>query len=380
MTCRSLCFVVESGTDVRLVDGLAERFALSIVARTIPGGVSISRRPKAAVPTVIGPAGRFAFARFVRRHLSSTVPHPDILLVQGYGPAALAVNSVARRAGTGAFMLVCSPVEEYYRCRRGLAYPGKPYRWSQLQGLRILARLNARWAGGYVVLSRHLADVVRSHGTAAPVHVVPVYGVDTDHFRPADRPRAQLKRLHGLPAAGTLIFFSSRIAPEKDAETLLAAVRRLIDAGRDVRVLHRSGGHAEFLVAARRAGIADRVIATDARHPHEGLRDDYQASDLCVQASRAEGLGFSPLEALACGTPVVASAVGGLVETIVPGETGWTYPAGDVGALAAAIAEIIDAPGEAARRAARGRELVRTHFERRLAFDTLERVLASDWP
>jgi D-inositol-3-phosphate glycosyltransferase len=199
--------------------------------------------------------------------------------------------------------------------------------------------------------------------------------VDTEVFTPASAPRRATRERLGLPTTGALIFFSSRVAPEKDAETLLAALSRLLEEGRDLWLLHRSGGHRDFMETAARFGVAARVIATDAVHPHGQLPDDYRAADLCVQASREEGLGFSPLEALACGTPVVAAAVGGLRETILDGETGWSYPAGDAEALARRIAEALDDPSEAARRAANGRALVRARYDRRAAFAQLREAL-----
>jgi glycosyltransferase involved in cell wall biosynthesis len=207
------------------------------------------------------------------------------------------------------------------------------------------------------------------------VTVVPVYGVDTTVFRPSDRPREALRRERGLPERGQIVFFSSRVAPEKDAETLLQAVRGLRAAGRDLWLLHRSGGFRALLALAQEAGVADRLIATDAAHPERDLPGDYQASDLCVQASREEGLGFSPLEALACETPVVATAVGGLRETIVDGETGWTYPVGDAAALARAVDDALTRGDEAGRRARAGRRMVEERFERRLVFDRLMAVL-----
>ena len=117
------------------------------------------------------------------------------------------------------------------------------------------------------------------------------------------------------------------------------------------------------------------MIGTDAAHPVRELPLDYQASDLCVQASREEGLGFSPLEALACETPVVAAAVGGLRETIVDGETGWTYPVGDAPALARAMEDVLTRRDEARRRAQAGRLMVLERFERRLVFDRLMAIL-----
>jgi glycosyltransferase involved in cell wall biosynthesis len=94
-----------------------------------------------------------------------------------------------------------------------------------------------------------------------------------------------------------------------------------------------------------------------------------------VQASREEGLGFSPLEALACGIPVVAAAVGGLQNTIVEGHTGWTYPPGDAQALARAIAHVLDDSAEARRRTDQGRALVASEYDRDVVFGRLEAIL-----
>ena len=371
-----LCFVVESGTDVRLVEGLAERADLRVLARRIPGGVQISREPGHPVRTAVGPASRAGFAVAVLRAVLAR-PRWDHVLVQGYGAAALAANLAGRLTGTPVTMLVCSPVEGYYRCRRYHPEPGKPFRTAELLGLVALARINARLGRGYVVLSEYLAGVVRSHGTRSPVHVVPVYGVDMERFKPATAPKADLRRGLGIAPDGALVFFSSRVTPEKDAETLLDALARLRAEGRDVRLLHRSGGYREFQRLADARGLRDAVIATDAVHPGRELPASYQASDLCVQASRDEGLGFSPLEALACEVPVVATAVGGLRETIVDGDTGWSCPASDAAAMARAIADALDHPEEARRRAGRGRELVRRRFERRAVFDRLFEVLGA---
>lgn len=369
-----LAFAVESGTDVRLVDALASRYELTVLARRIPDGVEISHRPALTVTVHTGPSGRLAYATWLAARLIRT--RCDAVLVQGYGLAALAANLVGRLTGVTTTMLVCSPLERYYLARRGWPGRGKPFRRHELALMRLVAAVNAVLGSRYVVLSRHLAGEVRTRAKSRPVDVIPVYGVDTELYSPSPVPRSVLRSRLGLPPDGHLVFFNSRIAPEKDAETLLAATRLLIERGHDVRILHLSGGYREFLAAATAAGIAERVIARDAAHPVRELPDYYRASDLCVQASREEGLGFSPLEALACGTPVVATAVGGLRETIIPGQTGWTYPPGDASALADAIVAALSDPASAARLAAAGRELVRQRFEASSVFESLDRVLA----
>jgi glycosyltransferase involved in cell wall biosynthesis len=372
----TLWFIVESGTDVRLVEGLAERGPLTVLARRIPGGREISQPTSAVSDIRTGPASFLRFGAHVALTMLRERRAIRMAVVQGYGVAALCANVAARLARIPVVMLVCSPTEAYYACRRidGGAKPFRAFEWA---GLRRLAWLNARVGQRYLVLSEYLASVVRAHGTLRPVDVVPLYGVDTRVFSPSTRSREELRRELGLPVGPSLVFFSSRVAPEKDPDTLLAAVGSLRAAGRDVRILHRSGGHGEFLRRAHLYGVHEAVIEGPAIPPGPALATYYRASDLCVQASREEGLGFSPLEALACGVPVIAAAVGGLRETIVEGRTGWTYGPGDAQALARAIAQALDNPAEARRRTQLGRALVTSRYDRDVVFAQFEALAAT---
>ncbi len=250
-----ICLVVESGTDVRLVEGLGERFDLTVIAREIENGVEISRSPVGAVQTLIGPPSRARFAKFVYDLLLTRSASIDYVITQGYALAALAANITARFTGVPTAMLVCSPVELYYRCRLTNPGPDKPFRRRELLTLQALARINNMLGHRYIVLSKHLLEVVRSHGTTKPVNIVPVYGVDTSLFVPASEGKAALKARLGLPASGNLIFFSSRVAPEKDTRTLLEAFASLLGKGRDLWLLHRSGGYREFLGEAGHIGV-----------------------------------------------------------------------------------------------------------------------------
>jgi len=367
-------FIVESGTDVRLIEGLTERFTLTVLARQIPGGRVISQPPAEPPSIEVGPAGRAAFAWFVARRWQWLRARTDVVIVQGYGPAAAMANLLGRVTGHPVRMLVCSPVEAYYRARRG-SDSTRPYRGVEYGVITALARVNGIIGQRYIALSPYLADVIRESGTRRSIDVIPIYGVDDRIFSPATEPVVSIRARLGLDAASRIVFFSSRVAPEKDAATVLRAIALLARAGRPVRLLHLSGGHREFLTLAESLSIADRVVAGDAVAPFAPLADYYRASDVCVQASREEGLGFSPLEALACGVPVVASAVGGLTNTIRDGDTGWSVPVGDAGALAGAIASVLDNPAEARLRTARGRAMVLADYRRSAVFDALTRSL-----
>lgn len=369
-----VCFVVDSGTDVRLADGLAEHTILKVLARRQPSGREISQPSRHTLDVETGPAGHAAFALFALRRLLALKRDLDVVVVQGYGPTAAFASFAGRLTGVPVFMLVCSPMEAYYRCRQG-SVTGRPFRRTEYLAIRLFSRLNA-WIGrGYIVLSPYLGSVVRAHGTKNSIDVIPVYGVDATIFRPDAELKAARRARLALPDDRPIVFFSSRVAPEKDAGTVLRALGILAASGRPVRLLHLSGGHRELMDLARQTGVEEHVIAGDAVAPFEVLADHYRASDICVQSSREEGLGFSALEALACGVPVVATAVGGLNDTIREGDTGWQVPIGDAPALAAAIVSILDDPAEARRRTARGAAQVASAYDRDLVFDALVKRL-----
>src|SRR5204863_673784 len=86
----------------------------------------------------------------------------------------------------------------------------------------------------------------------------------------------------------------------------------------------------------------------------------YAAADVCVIPSYSESFGMVAVEAMACGTPVVASSVGGLRSTVIDGETGFLVPSGDARAFAQRINQLLDSDelrarlGQAGARAAAG--------------------------
>lgn len=153
------------------------------------------------------------------------------------------------------------------------------------------------------------------------------------------------------PRDGVLLAVG-RLVPEKGHRDLIAAVARLRDEGRDLDLVIVGDGPERD----RLRGDADRygipLTLPGARAPRE-LDADYQAATLVVVPSRREGFGLVAAEALARHRPVVACAAGGLTE-IVDAATGWSVPPGDVSALATAIADALDRPEEADRRARAG--------------------------
>jgi D-inositol-3-phosphate glycosyltransferase len=195
------------------------------------------------------------------------------------------------------------------------------------------------------------AQMLERYGAGAPIEVIPC-GVDLEHFRPIDQ-RLARARLDIAQQPHKLILFVGRIEPLKGIDTLLRAGARLA-ARRGDLCLTIVGGESDPSRAnaeqrrlqqlAQELDIGERVFWVGARG-HRLLPLYYNAADLLVMPSHYESFGMVALEALACGTPVVASGVGGLSYTIEHGVSGLLAPAGDEAAFASHIdALLADAP------------------------------------
>jgi D-inositol-3-phosphate glycosyltransferase len=191
-------------------------------------------------------------------------------------------------------------------------------------------------------------------GEPGRIRIVPP-GVDHAFFGPGHRPQA--RRALGLPLDGRLLLFVGRIQPLKCADAAIETLAELRDGGdedyRLVVVGGPSGPHGEKSLQglydmADARGVRERVHFI-APQPHELLSSYYRAADVCVVPSRSESFGLVALEAAACGTPVVASAVGGLTTLVDHGHTGFLVEDPDPAAYAAAVRRIFDEPLAAER-------------------------------
>ncbi|MEP6809891.1 MAG: glycosyltransferase [Chthoniobacterales bacterium] len=209
-----------------------------------------------------------------------------------------------------------------------------------------------------------LVDKLASSMVASAViesRVIP-NGIDLDVFKPGDRETARAAL--GLPQEADILLFTAlsiRGNVWKDYETLRSAIARLAE--------RRSSRPLIFLAIGEDApdeqmGASATIRFVPFMQNNARLATFYQAADLYLHAARADTFPTSILEALACETPVVATAVGGIPEQIAEGETGLLTPPGDAAAMAGAIASLLDAPD---RRRAMGMQAgvaARTRFGR----------------
>jgi glycosyltransferase involved in cell wall biosynthesis len=199
---------------------------------------------------------------------------------------------------------------------------------------RALTGWVVRGAAAVVANSANTAGHVERFGATARV-VSP--GVDMTVFRPVrgDAERAAVRARFGL-SEGLVALYLGTLSERKGADTFAAA----LDLG-------ASPGWSGLMIGD--GPLADS-IASD--HPsvqrlpptsQVEVADWMRVADVVVVPSRREPLGLAAVEALACGTPVVASAVGGLKEVVRDGETGLLIPPGDPAALARALVQLTDA-------------------------------------
>ena len=205
----------------------------------------------------------------------------------------------------------------------------------------------------------HLRSLVSPNGN---INIIPC-GTDIHRFGGMNRREA--RELLGLNPEDKIVFYIGRFDKRKGIETIVRGVARSQLRGNPHLKLIIGGGsrpgQSDGIERERIEGIVTELGMTDftsfpGRISDELLPVYYTAADVCVVPSHYEPFGLVAIEAMACGTPVVASDVGGLQFTVLPEETGLLAPPKDEIAFGQAIDRILTNPewrnklGEAARR------------------------------
>jgi glycosyltransferase involved in cell wall biosynthesis len=221
---------------------------------------------------------------------------------------------------------------------------------------------NLRAADRVIAVSGHVAQQAVELGVKGERVEVIRSGVDVDRFRPRDRASARrnLRLDENLP----MVLFVGNLEPRKQVDVLLRAMVCVRQRIPDARLLIVGSGESAgihdqtsiLLGLSHQLGLTDSVRFVG-RVDDTALVDYYAAADVFALPSSSEAQGIVALEAMACGLPVVGAAVGGLLGTILDGETGFLVPSGDVASLAERLVDVLgdrcrgDAMGAAARRA-----------------------------
>ncbi len=211
------------------------------------------------------------------------------------------------------------------------------------------------------------AQLVSLYGADPDRVSVAAPGVDLDVFAPGSQRDARTAL--GLPLDGLVLLFVGRIQPLKAPDVLVDAVARMIAVDPSLRsrltvtvVGGPSGsGLAEphsLMLMAQQLGVAD-VVRFEPPASRDRLPLFYRAADLTVVPSRSESFGLVAIESQACGTPVVATRVGGLRTAVADGVSGVLVDGHDPAVWAACLAELLADPSRRSQlaRQARGHAL-----------------------
>ncbi len=237
----------------------------------------------------------------------------------------------------------------------------------------VIERLSSRIAHRTIALTGSERAALIRLRLALPDRLVVVPNGVSDHWltQPVmDRPAARVRV--GLPP-GPWVGLVGRLAGEKGHTVAFEAFAAVARARPDARLAVVGDGplrpFLEQLAAA--PPLAGRVRFLGSR---ADVRDVYAALDLLVQASHYEAFGLAILEAMACGCPVVATAVGGVPEVVEHGATGLLVPPADPTALASAILAVLEDPAAAADRARVAQTQVARRFTVSQMADRIEAV------
>ena len=198
---------------------------------------------------------------------------------------------------------------------------------------------------------------LRLYGQPAGRVEIVAPGVEHAFFAPGDRNGA--RNALDLPLDCPVLLFVGRIQPLKGPDVAVRALAELHRPDAQLLIVGGAsgpeGGEEMQLVQSliTELGVEGQVRFIEPQ-PHHILSTYYRAADVVLVPSRSESFGLVALEASACGIPVVASGVGGLLTLVDHGSTGFLVPERDPGLYARYIIDILDHPDRAAQMGQRG--------------------------
>jgi D-inositol-3-phosphate glycosyltransferase len=227
-------------------------------------------------------------------------------------------------------------------------------------------------------------DLMRLYGANPEVMTMVPCGFDPAEFAPLDKLTARARL--GLQPGEFVVLQLGRLVPRKGIDNVIRALQYL-PPGLPAHVLVVGGESREpdetktpeigrLRQVARESGVHDRVTFTGHRRRDE-LRDYYAAADVFVTTPWYEPFGMTPLEAMACGTPVVGSDVGGIPYSVSDGVTGYLVPPHDPQALALRLAQLHANPALARALGRAGIRRARSMFTWKRVTDQLMEVYQS---
>jgi glycosyltransferase involved in cell wall biosynthesis len=229
--------------------------------------------------------------------------------------------------------------------------------------VRMIDRLTFQWSHAVVCCSEAVRRSVSAClGAPAARQTIIPFGVDAGRFAVTDvATRNELRLQDRGPIVGTVCRL---VEPKKGVSVLLRAMAALQKDGNDphcqLLIVGDGPARASLEALSRQLGLSERTVFAGTRRDIPRI---LPLLDLFVLPSLYEGFGIAILEAMAAGKPVVATAVGGIPEFVVPGDTGLLVEPGKAAALAEAIGSLMRDPAKARRMGMRGRERVLAGFQ-----------------
>lgn len=248
-----------------------------------------------------------------------------------------------------------------------LRFP-ESFRQANRTYLRLFTSLSARRARRVIAISEHTKrDVVHLLGIPAEKVEVIYCGVETNFYpRPVAEVQA-FRQQRGLPER--FVLFVGTLEPRKNVRRLIEAYAQIRNLGVKLVIVGGKGWlYDDIFASVERLGLSDEVLFAG-YVPAEELPFWYNAAKLFVFPSLYEGFGLPPLEAMACGTPVISSDAASLPEVV--GEAGLMVAPQDVDGLAEAMRQVLGDQGLREQLRERGLQQARQFSWEKIAQQTI---------